>query len=250
MPPPAVPSHRVDSVSVQRLLLLSVLLLGATSSAAEELWIVPEPLSPAAGEEVRVRLMAGQAFAGRELSVADAGAARFQRVWKNGRVNLSVDEDGAMDTRFRPEAAGIQLIAFSSEPMRSDKSETETRFCKALVVVGKPEAGSPLRWSELGQRLEIVPQTDPVLLLERGGRLELQILFEREPLAGVRVHALPGSAPQGGGKRARTDEIGLTRFSLDRPGPWLIRVEHRARAKDGWDHLVATLVLNSGASTR
>jgi uncharacterized GH25 family protein len=97
--------------------------------------------------------------------------------------------------------------------------------------------------------LEIVPQTDPVELLERGGRLEVQVLWEREPLAGVNVVATPRD---GSGSSARpfvTDEIGMARVDLDAAGSWIISVVHAGQTEDeprGRVESTATLVLTAG----
>jgi uncharacterized GH25 family protein len=107
-----------------------------------------------------------------------------------------------------------------------------------LLVIDQAGTDNPIRWSELGQRLEIVPQSDPVKLARGGGKLEVQVLFEREPLAGARVRALPEADRSGGAKMATTDEIGLASVVLDRPGLWLVEV---ARG-----NVLSTLVLSAG----
>jgi hypothetical protein len=187
------------------------------------LWIVPEPASAAANQEIAIRLFEGQPFQGEERTYRPAKGIRFQRLWKKGRENLSA-------AAFRPAEAGVQLIGYSSPATGN--------FCKLLTIVGDAAENDPLRWSELGQRLEIVPQSDPVILLRNGGMLQVQVLFEREPLADVRVFALPQAAPVEGRKPERTDEIGLVSFRLDRPGLWMIMVEQA--------EMSATLVLRAG----
>jgi uncharacterized GH25 family protein len=111
-------------------------------------------------------------------------------------------------------------------------------YCKTLIVIGDAGEGDPLRYSELGHRLEIVPQSDPVALAKKAGRLELQVLFDREPLAGAVVTAVPRKAPSEGVLRARTDEIGLVEFAIDHSGLWMVAVERES--------LSATLVLLVG----
>lgn len=217
-------------------IFLGSILAGAALSGAAraaELWIQPEPLSPQPGQEVRLRLFRGEPFAGEEQPFHGASTGRFQRIWKSGRANLKSSNGSKPVGRFRAKKAGVQLVAFT--PKQGGN------YCKAVIIVGKAEPGDPLRWSEVGHRLEIVPQTDPVLLAHRGGDLEVQVLLEREPLAGVRVRAHPAAAPANGTRRAVTDEIGLATLKLDRPGPWMVRVEQR-------NGLSATLVLAAGGS--
>ena len=113
------------------------------------------------------------------------------------------------------------------------------QFCKAFVVAGHPAEGGQLHLSEVGQRLEIVPQTDPVALLEGADVLEVQVLFEREPLAFAMVEAIPIEATERTAVRARTDEIGLANLALTRVGPWLVRVS----TGKGYDAVASTLFI-------
>ena len=123
-------------------------------------------------------------------------------------------------------------MSYSSVPTESDGTQ-RTHHAKALVIVGDAAASSPLRWSELGQRLEIVPQSDPVQLIRGGGELEVQVLWEREPLAGVSVEAVLRDGARQAAQVATTDEIGVVRFDLQRRGFWVICVEHDAGFGDG-----------------
>lgn len=210
---------------IRTLSWLSIFLLAsiAPASGAPELWLLAEPSSPVPGQRVVVRLMQGEPFEGRETALDARNNGRLQRVWKGGRENLTAG--------FAPRKPGVQLVAY----------EEPRRYCKALVVVGEAPHDDPIRYSEVGHRLEIVPQTDPVVLKRSAGELEVQVLFEQEPLAGVIVFALPQGAPRDGRRTAVTDEIGLVRFALDRPGTWMVRVVHTgAEAR-------ATLILQVGA---
>jgi len=125
--------------------------------------------------------------------------------------------------QFVPDKPGVNMLVYESA--NGDK------FSKAFLVVGRAAEGDPLRWSEVGHALEIVPQSDPVHLARKGGTLEVQVLFDREPLAGARVTAVPEGAPAAGGKSAITDEIGVVRIRLDRAGRWLVRTGHTGRCE-------------------
>ena len=207
---------------------------------AADLWLQPEPFPGAPGETVDVQLMLGDHFEGKALGYQPQRAVLFQRIWKSGRQNLGEEDGGPPAGRFVLQGPGIQLVAYSHHgPTGAD----DGYYCKAILVVGEVEEGSPLGWSEIGQRLEIVvPRTDPVALRRAGGRLEIQALFEREPLAGATVVAAPRSAPREGLLIATTDELGLATFRLDRPGLWMIRLLHKA--PDSRSR--ATLVLEVG----
>ena len=198
--------------------LLSWALILPTVASAADLWIQPEPVGAPPGKPVSVRLYEGRPLAGTERPFRTDEIGLFQRLWKGGRVNLHATEGTTPAATFTSDRPGVQLIAFESA--RRD------RFCKALVVVGSPKPGDPLRWSELGQTLEIVPQSDPVVLARDGGALEVQVLFDREPLADATVTVVSRADPHAE-RNMRTDEIGVVRFRLDRPGLWLIRTSHR-----------------------
>jgi hypothetical protein len=213
-----------------QLLLALALFLAAAPARAAGLWLLPDPASSEADRDIAVKLFEGEPFQGKERAYRSGEDVRFQRLWKKGRENLTALRQGKPAAIFRPSEPGVQLVGLSS-PATGD-------YCKALMVVGDAQRNDPLRWSELGQRLEIVPQSDPVVLRESGGVLQVQVLFEREPLADARVAAIPQAAPEAGRKRGTTDEIGLVSFRLDRPGLWMIVVERR--------ELSATLVLEAG----
>lgn len=228
--------------------VVAVAALAATILVAdpkEVTWIAAEPFDPRPGDEVTLRLMRGGPFAGLEQDDHEDRGVRFQHLWKSGRANLDLG-GGRPVARIRPAEPGVHLIAYSST------AGGRERYAKAILVVAGAESGGPLRWSELGQRLEIVPQTDPVELLRRGGRFEIQLLWEREPLAGATVLAVPRSAPRTDPQQSLTDEIGVATFDLGED-LWMIGVTHRGptgdRSSPGVDS-TATLVLPAGPRRR
>jgi len=236
------------------LLLIAAVAASAATSAvsaapADEVWLSVEPASPAVGATINVRLMEGAPFAGAERTFAAGEITRFQRLWKNGRRRLGGEEPAPPAARFEASTSpGVELVSLTTRRLKGDDSLPVTYFCKAMIVVGDGVSGDALRYSELGHRLEIVLQTDPVKLAAGGGTVAAQVLFEREPLAGTVVHAVPAADPTAR-RRGITDEIGLIRFRLDRPGPWMLRVSHQTPCDDckaPSERLQSTLVLRSG----
>jgi len=231
--------------------VLSVILMVSALSAAvraEDVWLEAEPWAPRQGETVAVHLVIGEKFSGRDTAYDPAQIDQFQRMWRSGRENLHATLGARPAPRFTTEEAGTQLIAYSGRPRFDPEQRVTTRhYCKLLIVAGAARSDSPLRYSELGQRLEIVPQSDPVALAKGGRNLQLQILFDREPLAGVTVIARSQAAP-GTALRAVTDEIGLLALPLDQGGPWMIRVTHAQRdARGAKERFSSTLALNAGS---
>lgn len=231
--------RRPSTVSIVLLLILWAL---GTPALAADLWLQPEPPAARPGDTVRLHLFEGAAFRASERPFRSGDVDLLQRLWRSGRANLTGSEGGTPLASFTVRRPGVNLLVYDAS--------TGDKFCKAFVVVGEPDEGDPLRWSEVGQTLEIVPQSDPVTLARRGGTLEVQVLFDREPLAGTKVTAVPEAAPAAGVRSATTDEIGIVRFRLDRPGRWLVLVAHRGRCEGcegrAPESFSATLLLTVG----
>jgi uncharacterized GH25 family protein len=223
--------------------LTGFLVIPSGVARAADLWLLPGSPTPSPGDEITLSLYEGKPFAGRELPYSDARATLFQRLWRKGRSDLEGQAQRTPFASFSAAEPGVHLVVLNAGG--------STSFCKALVVVGAAKAEDPVRYSEFGQRLEIVPQSDPAHLLRHGGSLEIQVLFEREPLAGARVVAIPQTSPQEGLEAAITDEIGLATLKLGRPGWWMVRVRHRPRGEGAQTvertQLSSTLVLATGS---
>jgi len=190
---------------------------------AQTFYVLPEPLHPVPGDKIHVLLMSGTPFGDGALPAPDP-LPRLDRLWRAGRVSLKTDADGM--AAFTAGEAGIQLVAAAPAETSGAGAGIES-YAKAIVVVGRPADSGQIWRSELGQRLEIVPQDDPVALAVKGGRFEAQILFEREPLAGVTVVAVLQGDPAGSYRRSASDTNGRVRFDLDRPGRWLLHLAHK-----------------------
>jgi len=220
----------------------------APAAHAQSLSVLVEPSFPGAGDEVRIRLTSGLPFEGQELTLEELRGSLLQRLWRSGRTNLKTDP-AAGGTLFSPSEPGVQVIAFFPHGADGAADRGSGSYGKALVVVGETAAGEKIWRSELGQRLEIVPQSDPALLVEQGGKFEVQILLDREPLPGATVAAAAEAAPAESYKRAMTDRLGHVSFDLDRPGRWLIHLAHKRLERDpepGWILLQSSLVLAVG----
>ena len=215
---------------------LCLLVLAALPAGAQTLWLEPDPITPGAEQPVSVHLILGDRFSGEERAIEADRLVTFQRLRKNGRENLARENGTLPVASYTSGDDGVEIVSLTW------KGKATSYYCKSVQVVGAAKPGHPLRYSELGQRLEIVPQTDPVLLAQEGGRLEVQVLYEREPLAGIGVLAMPKHDSVANAISKVTDEIGVTSFDLTRGGAWLIQVGYKtpeARSR-------ATLVLQAG----
>ena len=95
-----------------------------------------------------------------------------------------------------------------------------------------------------GQRLEIVPSNDP-LLMKPGDALGLQVLFDDKPLTGALVKAWNRQGGQTLIIRAKTSVDGKATFNLPYAGGWMVSVVHMVPVKGAkdidWDSLWGNL---------
>ena len=118
--------------------------------------------------------------------------------------------------------------------LRPQQSERYARILKSLVQVGRVGEGE-LYKQVLGQKLEILLLQNPYVL-DPGDDLEVQILFDGEPLRDKLVVGYNGDGKGPVSKsRARTNTAGIARFNLDRSGFWLIRLVHLLPCSEGSD---------------
>jgi hypothetical protein len=117
--------------------------------------------------------------------------------------------------------------------------EAFTKLAKTVVVIGRSADES---WRKpIGQRLEIVPESDP-RTLRVGRRLRVRVLLDGKPLPGLIVSCLN---PDGRvGYRRPTDAAGRIACPLTAPGLWLVRGIELRRARSGgadWESFWASL---------
>lgn len=214
-----------------------------TELSAGELWLETVPARPGSGETVRIALRSTEESDGHEGSLERLTISRIQHLSKRSRSHLTLEL--ATPLELKVVHPGVELLSCEAH----DREGPGQHYAKALIVTGDADAGGTLHWSEVGQRLEIVLQSDPVLLARDGGALTVQVLFEREPLADLAVTAI---ALDGSGvvQRASTDEIGLALLRIETPGAWRINVVHDTTCRDckgGLQRLRASLTLPIGS---
>ena len=98
-----------------------------------------------------------------------------------------------------------------------------------------------------GQRLEIVPLNDP-MLMRRGDALGLQVFFDNQPLAGALLKAWHRQSGQTLIIRAITTADGKAAVNLPYEGGWMVSVVHMVPAEGAkdldWDSLWGNLSFN------
>ena len=173
-------------------------------------------------------------------------------------ISLSADtfhaylhDEGLDFIKAQREAAGV-----AATPGR----ERFRRFVKTLIRVA-PKAGAvssqatkpDITHSTLtGQRLEIVPNTNPLMMLP-GDALGVRVVFDGKPLKGALLKAWHRRGGQTLIIRAKTAADGSAAFELPYAGPWMISVVHMVPVvgvKDiDWDSLWSNLTFTLGNKT-
>jgi uncharacterized protein DUF4198 len=262
------------------LLLLILPFLGVRAGEAHDFWIAPSPLGPQLGQGVLVRLFAGEWFEGDEIPYRSAHAVRFEYLTTRGKREPLAGREGSSPAAIlRPNSPGLYLIAYTSagtdivldaskfnaylkdqgldavlearQKNGQDQMPGKERFfryAKALVVTMGAQSDTTTGAEVLGQKLEIVPEFDPVRVANLRGPIRVRVLFEGKPLAGARVLAMPESDPQTGLLQGTTDRSGRVSFALDRDGVWMVKLVHMVPGRRGadWESSWGSLVFQAG----
>ncbi len=229
---------------------------------SHDIWLYPEQFALSKGATLTVRQLAGSELDIEvELQLLRRMTPRFELITRDSSVDLLSD---LPDERTQPEIKpvlkrrldfeGLALLAmehdfvhteistkkfleyleheeFEKEQFqdrvghRQEERERYARTLKCLVQVGDVSEGD-LYKRALGQKIEILLLQNPYRL-NPGDDLEVQILFDDQPLRDRLVTALNGDGKKLVSKStARTNEEGIARFTLARAGFWLIRLVH------------------------
>lgn len=159
-----------------------------------------------------------------------------------GTFHAYLHDEGLDFIKTQRESAGT-----AEKPGR----ERYRRHVKTLLRVGdatsagaSQAAADKTYATRTGQRLEIVPSNDP-LLMKPGDALGLQVLFDDKPLAGALLKAWNRRGGQTLIIRAKTAADGKAMFNLPYAGGWMVSVVHMVPVKGvkdiDWDSLWGNL---------
>jgi len=168
-----------------------------------------------------------------------------------GTFNAYLHDEGLDFIKAQREAAG-----------NAEKAGRERyrRFVKTLIRINPATDSMPSAATKpdtthatlTGQRLEILPKTDP-LALAPGDVLSVRVEFDGKPLAGALLKAWHKRGGQTLIIRARTAADGSASFDLPYAGPWMISVVHMVSVTGvndvDWDSMWSNLTFNLGAET-
>lgn len=241
-------------------------LLTSLPAAAHEFWMMAKPFSPAVGASTSITLHVGEYFHGDLLPIASTQTAALLLYSKGNPRDLQsqLPADKALPyLQMAFPNSGTYMLAYDSNPtqiaLAPDKfhaylhdegldhiirqreeagnatapgRERYRRNVKALLRVGGKSDGSYAALT--GQRLEIVPTSDP-LAKSAGDNLSFTLFFDSRPLPNALVKAWHKREGQTLMIRAHTGDDGKVSFSLPYAGPWMISVVHMVPATDAPD---------------
>jgi hypothetical protein len=255
-------------------IVLALGLGAASSAAAHDFWIAPSNSRPVPGERVAIALRVGDRLVGEPVPRRPNRIVRFDALDAAGRAQplagvAGVDPAG----HFAPAGPGLHWALYQGnrarltlepakfaaylaeeglEPIAAERAargesdrparEAYSRSALAALCVAG-EGAPPPALGPFGLALELVPESDPCAW-RAGGEVALRLFFRGAPLAGARVEALHAGRlddrPAG-----RTDGAGRVRWTLDRPGRWLVKAVWMERARElpevEWESFWASL---------
>jgi hypothetical protein len=253
-----------------RTFVAMIALACALSAHAHEFWITPDRFQLPAPGSASLSLSVGQEFTGERVGFSRALLARFQHIREGARTDLrtrvpsdvvapswpvNFERPGTHLVAITTEASDIVLPAEKfndylraegldavlSERARTGRSETPgreryRRNIKTLVQVGA--RGDATFAARTGQRLEILPRSDPARA-HSGKPLAFMLLFDARPLPQALVKFWHRNGDRVQVLSATTDRNGQVAFTPNEAGTWMASVVHMIPVTDSpaydWD---------------
>lgn len=256
---------------------LAALLWLTAPALAHEFWIQPSDFRPPVGKPLDVNLLVGQYFQGDSVVYLPDTFKRFVTITARGRQNVSGLPGDDPAARLTPAEPGLMLIAYEStnyeltmeakafeaylamegldgiRALRAKRGEQDkpsrefySRYAKSLIAVGGRDNGLDAS-RPIGLRMEIVPLT-AIYRLKPGQPLEVQVLYENQPLANAQILALSKTKSKTR-LLQRTDANGRARIVLPHADIWLLSAVHMIPAPDAtkadWESFWASLTFDT-----
>ncbi|MDX1642911.1 MAG: DUF4198 domain-containing protein [Thermoanaerobaculia bacterium] len=238
-------------------MLCGVLLAAhALPLGAHDVWLEPSNYRADGSETVAIDVLVGERFRGERLPRRPQRIADFRAVgigWSlpvrgaagvapAGVLRLPAELRGPIAVHYRSRPAAVRLSRqrfldhltsegleeIAIDPIPATVREVYSRCVSALLRIGEGRADPP-------------PAPDcPLVVWPRGDSvvptadepLELVVRKEGMPVVGIRVSAIHRDDPEHE-LSARTDDDGLVRLVLSRPGVWLVKAIHLEPDRSG-----------------
>ena len=244
------------------IIILAVVVFTSATLSAHDFWIEPTRFMADLGRVVGVKLRVGDDFHGEPVPRNEAQIGDFVVVDATGRRQV-IGRDGSDPAGLlRVTSSGLMVIGYRSRPSpvtlpadkftqylkeeglesiitaraRSQASQREgreifSRAAKSLVRSGAMAPGAGDR--ALGFPIELVAERNPYQM-RVGHSLPVRLSYKGAPLAGVLVVAFNQRHPYQR-QRVRSDQNGRVTFTIDEPGPWMVKAVHMVPAATGSD---------------
>ncbi len=210
-------------------------------------WLLPEPAVSPSGQPVQVEIGFGHKFPKDEELKAER--LEFFKVLGPDGKEVPIKQVSPVRYEFNPAQVGTYLVVAAMKPgfvsrtpegmkMANKKEAPNATNCfrfdfaaKTLVNVGSGAMGfdRPVQSS-----LEIVPLKSPTNL-KVGEELPVQVLFQGKPLPEVEVKATHDQWQDPNdlfAVKGKTDAQGKYTLKIDKPGRWLLAVNHKTPYPD------------------
>lgn len=232
-------------------LTVGLVLALAGVGVAHETIIKPGAPEAAVGKSLPFGIHSAHVFIVSEELETAADVKAF--VWSDGKAvetPLTADEKAFVfkgEATFSKPGAGLILVhrlpqvwSMTPEGMKkgtkkelpgATKSTSYEKFAKAVVPVGGSTAGFD---TVVGQKLELVPLTDPAAV-KVGGEMDVKVLLDGQATPATVLATYDGFTknPNTYAYYTETDDTGVARIKITHPGLWLVRTELKLPGTSG-----------------
>jgi len=224
-------------------------------------WLIAGKRGAPREERLRVEAHVGHHFPAGESAIAPERIADFRLISSNGEAPVFDYrvEGTALVAEVTASSEGAQMAALTLHPRpitleheqfaryideedaraavspdfqpgvaQAAQHEIYSKYAKAILTAESDEVACRV----VGQKMEIVLERSPATL-RGGGRLPVRVLFDGEPIAGVRVSSGCDALHSGGyASHIRADADGRAEIELPVSGYWFIRSHYIRRHPD------------------
>lgn len=248
-------------------LLSATGLVWASSLPAHEFWLQPEKFAVPAGATVGLSLQRGEDFTGevrpintervvalRHYSAAGVsdemkrvpavpGVEKLPFTFAKAGTHLIMEDSAVSVITLSPDKFlsylredGLDHVEAARKEAKKDNEPGRERYLrcvKTLIQVGGKSDNTYA--TRTGQRLEIVPQSDP-LTAKPGAKISFTVYFDGKPLANGLVRAWHHREKNLMVIKARTAADGTFSFELPYAGAWMVSLVHMIPITDVPDY--------------
>ena len=151
-------------------------------------------------------------------------AAKQLSLKEEGLYVVAVTRKDAYNTSYKENGKTVHIKGTKEGHNNIISSTYSQQFAKSLILSGNGDMGNLSH--EFGQKLEIIPLTNPYAITNnRGGEMLLKVLFNGKPVQHKKVFAMYEgySTDDDASCTVSTDENGVAKLRIDHWGPWVVK---------------------------